>query len=157
MKTIPLTQSKQALVDDCDFERASEFKWHALHKGTRWYAVTNVQRPDGTRTHLYLHQLILPAPHDMQVDHGDGDGLNCQRYNLRIATSKQNNQNRHTTRGLSQYKGVSWNEQRMKWRARITVNGKKIWIGSSCFEESCALAYRIFALDLFGEFAANPE
>jgi hypothetical protein len=70
------------------------------HAGNK-YAKTNM--PDGS--HLYLHRLIpgLTDP-KTKVDHRDGDGLNCRRRNLRIASDAANNMNRRSKRDI--YKGV---------------------------------------------------
>ena len=84
MKKLNLSQGKMAALDNADYERAAIFKWHARQEKQRpscWYAVRTV----GNKT-VYLHRFILDAPSGLDVDHKDGDGLNCQRLNLRIAT-----------------------------------------------------------------------
>ena len=48
----------------------------------------------------------------------------------------------------SQYKGVSWNKERLRWDAKIYVANKKIWIGRFCVEQDAARAYNAKAVDL---------
>ena len=47
-------------------------------------------RPDSPGIMLF-HREIMGAPKGMQVDHRDWNSLNNRRYNLRLATKKQNN------------------------------------------------------------------
>ncbi len=49
--------------------------------------------------------------------------------------------------GLSQDKG------RNTWRVSVTVNKKKLWIGSYKTKREAALAYNKAAIDYYGEFA----
>lgn len=64
------------------------------------------------------------------IDHIDGDGLNNKIDNLRIACHAINNKNRSLSRvnktGIS---GVSWIKARSKFEARISDNGKEIFLG----------------------------
>jgi hypothetical protein len=86
------------------------------------------------------------------VDHRDGDGLNNMRSNLRFATSRQNAMNRSKWKSSdSRFKGVHRDGKR--WRAIITLGGKRIHLGCFASDEEAALAYNDAALANYGEFA----
>ncbi len=141
VRQIPLTQGKVALIDDEDFERVNQYKWHALRDshGTTWYArhVT----PNPTRVLLLMHRLIVNAPFGMEVDHVNGDGLDNRRANLRICTHSENVCNQRKTHGTSRYKGVSWHKDTGKWQAQIKVNGRGMYLGCFTTEEEAHAAY----------------
>lgn len=94
----------------------------------------------------------------MDVDHVNGDTLDCRRVNLRLATRSQNAANRHREiRSFSRFRGVSPNHRGGKWRATITHQGRRMLLGSFDTEEAAAAAYNEAAVRMFGEFAApNP-
>lgn len=150
MKKIPLTQGKVALVDDGNFEYLSQFKWHAAKDKHIFYAKRNITRADGSQRTLKLHQVILPPKKGFITDHENGDGLDCQKQNLRYATRLQNARNRitHVKRKTGKYKGVYWD--RNKWRVIIK---RKISIGRFDSEVEAAKAYDSAAKKLFGKFA----
>jgi hypothetical protein len=154
VREIPLTQGKVALVDEEDYERVSARPWFAVKdekvNRTNWYARTR----DGAR-HISLHRFILGAERGIQIDHKDGDGLNCRRENLRIATHGQNMQNRSKGSGSSRFKGVTWWSLNGvgRWRAQIGYDGTMHHIGLFNSEEEAARAYDAKAREHFGEFA----
>jgi AP2 domain len=154
VKTIQLTQGFVALIDDADFERVSAHKWSATKTKTNVYGIRKIRRGDRNTTSQLLHRFIMGVTNPkLDVDHEDHDGLNCQRYNLRVATRTQNNANRLKSVGASQYKGVSWDTSRRKWRGCITLNGRTKHVGRFADEISAALAYDAAARAHFGEFA----
>jgi len=152
MKTIPLTQGFVAQVDDADYDRVSAHKWSAT-KANTVYGVRKVRKADSKTTSQLLHRFILGVTDpEIQVDHKDHNGLNCQRHNLRRCVRGENDGNRRKTRGSSQYRGVSWSKGKGKWRACITI-GKSVHLGYFTDEAEAARAYDAAARTRFGIFA----
>lgn len=156
MKEIPLTRGYVALVDDDDYERVSVYKWHVDSRGMRQntvYATRALPAPDRKKSQQ-LHRLIMNAPADLDVDHIDGNGLNCQKSNMRLATAAQNSHNRKKNRNnTSGYKGVHWVESRKKWRSEIKIQNKKISLGNFSDVLDAAKAYQDAAIKYHGDFA----
>lgn len=152
MKKIPLTQGFTALVDDDDFERLLESKWHYDGKG---YASRNIKKGSGVCSSISMHVQIMCSVGGLAVDHINGNGLDNRRKNLRLVTGTQNQQNQKPNRCgcSSQYKGVCWNKARRKWQATIKVDKKLRHLG--CFEREtdAALAYNAAATKYFGKYA----
>jgi hypothetical protein len=148
---IPLTQGKVALIDDEDFERVSQFKWHALKRPAgKFYAEGKV---NGRK--IRLHRFLMDAPTDMEVDHIDNDGLNCQRYNMRLATHAENGKNRSMGRdNTSGFKGVHFARRYGKYQVRIVADGIRYHIGYFDNPVEAARAYDAAARKLHGDFAA---
>jgi HNH endonuclease len=167
VKTIPLTQGYESLVDEEDYARVSQFKWHAQvdrrKDGTikNVYAVRNVCL-DGKWVGQKLHRFIMEKElaeknddSDLQIDHRDGCTTNNTRNNLRIVNQSQNNANRRkrSNRISSVFKGVWWEKHGQKWRAGIRVCGKMRHLGLFTDEIAAARAYDAAALKHFGEYA----
>jgi len=99
-----------------------------------------------------MHKMILACSSD--VDHADTNGLNNQRLNLRPASESQNQANaRKMAATSSTFKGVDWNKETRKWRARVNVRGKRINIGYFKDEVDAATAYNFAAFEHFCEYA----
>ena len=143
-----------ALVDNEDYASVSQFKWHAHVERSNVYASRNILRSSGKRTVQKLHNFIMGTT---GIDHKDGNGLNCQRHNLRPATKLQNNHNnRAYSDNTSGFKGVVKHPFN-KWRARICVEGKCIHLGTFIDIQDAADAYDEAALQYFGEFALTNK
>lgn len=159
MREIPLTQGKVALVDDKDYAVLMVHKWYAHRMGKNWYAIRRKPGED----HESMHRRLCDGLNDcisLQVDHIDGNGLNNQRHNLRVATRNQNirNQSKHRN-NMSLYKGVSFVSAGKGgritdgWAARIAINCKRKYLGTYATAELAAHAYDDAARRLHGEFA----
>lgn len=106
-----------ALVSIEDYQWALQWQWSPKWSrgGRKVYLRRNVQElranlgvcpetgrrlRDRTQRTLFLHIAIMermgdpqPTPDHVIVDHRNGDGLDCQRHNLRWATVGMNNRN----------------------------------------------------------------
>lgn len=150
-KEIKLSQGKITIVDDEDYEFLSKWKWHLDSTG---YAVKNVKLSNNTRRMLLMHRLITLAHKDEQCDHINRNKLDNRKSNLRICTDAENKRNKSAySNNASGYKGVSWNKRDEKWRAKISVNHKYLYIGSFENIMEAAKAYDEAALKHHGEFA----
>lgn len=155
MKTILLTQNKEAVVDDSDYLIVSQYKWYAKRDCDHWYAARNLPTDEsGRRGTQRMHQLILAATHGFTVDHIDGNTLNNQRGNLRQASKRQ--QKLNSTRMDGKFKGIQ-KQSNGKCLARIIVNGRNYYLGMFGSEAEAARAYNQAALLHFGEFARLNE
>lgn len=129
MKKIPLFRRDAivayAEVDDEDFGTLSQFTWRLHSKG---YATRSESR-DGKEYRLMMHREVLDAG-ALQVDHIDKDKLNNTKKNLRVATNSQNQHNADAKTGsITGVRGVTWEAERNKYRARVMLDGKIIHLG----------------------------
>lgn len=106
-----------------------------------------------------VHRLVYflyheQNPKDFDVEHKDGNKLNNEITNLRLATRQLNNANtRSAKNSSSKYKGVSWNKKLNKWSVCITKDYKQLYLGLFTCEEQAALTYNKHAKLLYGEYA----
>lgn len=107
-----------AKVDDEDYSEVSKYNWCAFVDVTRrtMYAI---KKEYGTKS-ISMHRFILKAVKGEKIDHKNGDGLDNQKQNLRIANSSQNKCNSRTPKNNSLgYKNISWNSAIKKFRVGI--------------------------------------
>lgn len=152
MKKIILTQRKIALIDNKDFPIIKQRKWCVQHpERKQTYAVSRINGRV-----IPMHRLLLKLNNPkIMSDHKDGNGLNNQRYNLRITDNQHNSMNQRLQlrpKG-SKYKGVHWDKERNYWIAQIKLNQKPIFLGRFNTQKEAAKAYNKKALELFKDFA----
>jgi hypothetical protein len=152
MRTIPLTRGEVTLVDDWWYDRLSQREWHFHPRNQHKYAVMSYyNKVTGFQEMFYMQWVIMGMRGG--VDHIDGDGLNNQECNLRLATLPQNHQNQKLRSDSAVgYKGVTLTYN-CKYRARIVVQGCRIDIARCDHPIEAALAYDDAARKHFGEFA----
>jgi hypothetical protein len=147
-KIIQLSQGYSAIIDDEDFERVIQHKWHTRKMSFEHiYASTRINKKQ-----IFLHRFILEmVDAKIKIDHINGNGLDNQRHNLRLATHAQNMANRKSKK---KYKGVRIDTHRktIKYRVELQHEGKS-YRQSFKTEIEAAKAYNEMALKYHGEFA----
>jgi hypothetical protein len=152
MIEIVLHNGMVARVDDEDAHLAQK-AWRA--SGPRagvWYAVRQ-EGPRGGVITFYLHREVcgLAKGDGLQVDHEDGDGLNCCRGNLRIAPQKINARNKKlATNNTSGFTGVAYHSRWNHWRAHIVIDQKQIHLGTFTTKEDAARARALAEVERIG-------
>ena len=93
-------------------------------------------------------------PNELMIDHIDGNRLNNAFANLRLCSNAQNGMNRGATKANKLgVKGVCWDAKACRYKAYITINGKKKHIGNFTDLESAVDARRSYEAEIFGAFA----
>lgn len=91
-------------------------------------------------------------PGERQIDHENLDKKDNRITNLRLSSCNGNQHNRpRQQNNKSGYKGVGLNNGR--WRARIMINGRSVFLGHFATAEDAHTAYTTAAAQLHGEFA----
>lgn len=156
---IVLTMGQVALVSLEDADLA-DFSWTAQrHSSGDYYAVRS-PKVNGKFKKTYLHRVILERIlgrsllKGEECDHIDLNKLDCRRCNLRLSTHTQNNRNKRKREvNKSGYIGVHWHKQIKRWVAYITVDRKRLHLGTFDTAEQAKVARDAAALKYHGEFA----
>lgn len=136
------------MVDDDDYERVSANRWYLMklyHCDTEiLYARRYEGSPrNGNHRAILMHREILgTTERTHKVDHQDGNGLNNQKYNIRVCTHSQNMSNRKVSyKKKIKYLGVLFDRKKNKYKASMKLNG--IVYRSALLEtpELAAIAY----------------
>jgi hypothetical protein len=159
MKIGKTTNRYEFFISDEDSDLLLFATWYLNPKDSYVYESSRIYSL--TKHRETLHLIIakrLNFDQNLKVDHIDGDKLDSQRANLRVATNSQNSMNsRKLVIGSSQYKGVYFDRIKDKFRAKIVLNRKEIFIGNFEDEKQAALAYNEAAIKYHGAFACLNE
>lgn len=104
VKFIKLNRGLEVSVDDEDFDVLNKYKWTVIVRDRclkenpliKCYTdVVSIYRRAKTKEKLnrkavILWRVIMNTPDNLEVDHIDGDKLNCCKSNLRNCTRSQN-------------------------------------------------------------------
>jgi hypothetical protein len=147
MKKIPLSKGLFALVDDDDFEHLNQWKWWICGR----YA-GRVKTKNGKREHIFMHRVVNHTPNSKITDHINCNRLDNRKENLRNCNFQENGRNVKKYRGTSKYKGVLWASRNNRWKTTLQAKGNLMFIGYFKNEVHAALAYDLWAKDMYGEF-----
>lgn len=141
MKIIKISQGKETIIDDEDYERVMIRKWSFHHLG---YVV-------GGYPQVSLHRFIMKAKKGKFIDHKNRNRLDNRKENLRFASNRQNQYN------CIYNDGVHWRGDREAWIVRMNVNGRKKYIGYFKRKEDAELAHRKASLKYHKKFSPYYE
>ena len=133
--TIGITSNGEKFyIDIEDYDKAKKYCWRIDCHG---YVVANSR--DGSNRIIKLHRFVMNVnDSDILVDHKNWDKTNNRKSNLRKASKTENNINiKRKTNNTTGYTGVTLNKNSGKYIARISKNGKRIYLGTfDTFEEA---------------------
>ena len=118
-------QGVEFLIDTEDHDKIKGSTWVANQSGGYLVARKNNKT-------IRLHRVLMGVQNDPEaiVDHINGDVTDNRKQNLRITTHQENCQNTTYHKGTEvKYPGVSRTQDLKKYRARIMVDGKEIYLG----------------------------
>ncbi|MEY4507927.1 MAG: hypothetical protein RLZZ450_49 [Pseudomonadota bacterium] len=142
--------AQEVCVDYADWLLLKPYRWYLQAPTERnlcWYVWG---RPEGS--YALLHRWLMRAPKSREVDHRDGNGLNCCRHNMRLTDRPQNAANRKSSNPLG--RGVSYVDGR-GFKAQIQHHGVHHNLGFFSSAVEAADVYTQAALRLRGELASN--
>lgn len=156
MAILTLKDGTEVQFDDEFQVDVSRHVWGRAHRGGRRIYAMNKRAPGG-----YLHRFLMllagRLPDGMQVDHINGDTLDCRLSNMRAVTKSQNHRNqgvksgpRRTNKtGFIGVHGVPGG------RFCVTIQGpeRTLYVGRFDNVHEAAAAYDSKAVELRGEFA----
>lgn len=110
----------EALVSDEDYYNLRHYKWY-MRKMDNYVVILGTVNNKTVR----MSRFIMNYNGEKMVDHDNSNTLDHRRSNLRIATAKQNAENKSSLKGSSSpFVGVSYDKRRNKWKAAIKIDGK---------------------------------
>lgn len=150
MKELTLTNGMIALISDEDFDRVkSAGNWYAdiRDSGKRIYVYRRFKK-GGPK--VYLHKFILEYDGPDDIDHDNGNGLDCQRHNMIIKSRSWNNFNNHNMRtdNKTGVTGVYYDKSWLVWKVEIKINNKKYRIGNFLTKEEAIAARQVAEEDV---------
>jgi hypothetical protein len=167
---MPMSLTAERLREVLDYNpETGDFVWKVTRTSKRMKGlVAGDTKPDGRHrigvdgVRYKAHRLAWLYVHGTwpsgMIDHIDGNPSNNAIANLRDCTMSQNQANKkRRSDNTSGYKGVyfsNYPKHRHKpWRARITVQGRKIVTCGFPTAEEAHEKYKQLAREHFGEFA----
>ncbi len=145
MREIPLTGGKSCLVDDCDYDFLSQWKWQLHPSG---YARRTGSK-NGVHYTIWLHRLVHNTPDGFETDHINCDKLDNRRSNLRTCTRCENAKNVRRLSGIEtgllgvRYRGGRYIKGlgRFAYEANLLVDKRRIVIGRFLTAQDAHKAY----------------
>lgn len=130
-----------------DYDFIKQYSWSRTSNG---YIAASI---DGKKQ--YLHRVLMKTPLDKVTDHINRVKHDNRKENLRVVDRVINEANKEPkSTNTSGKTGVYFKEDRQKWIAQITKDGKTYNLGSFENKEDAIRVRKEKELDFFGEL--NP-
>ena len=141
--------------DKEDYEKIKDYCW--WYDG-RYVCAHTLERDNYTTKIIRLHRVVMDIKdrEDINVDHKNLVRYDCRKINLRRATDVENNRNKDFSY-MSSSGIVGVRQERNKWLASITVDGKELRLGLFKTIEEASEARLEAELEYYGEFRYKPE
>lgn len=158
---VQLTKGYFAVISAVDGAAVGRHFWHArIVEGSTPYAARASKRSDGRVTTQSLHRFVgdlMGLALNAEVDHENGNGIDCRRSNLRDASHGENVHNSRTFRSnTTGIKGVSRHrtrpDSRERYVARVMLDGRSRYLGTFDTIAMAAAAVRSARPALHGAF-----
>jgi hypothetical protein len=144
---IQLSRGQSATISAHRFAEISRTNWFAWwNPKTRSYYATRIEKRNGKRFSIHMHNQIAPSKRGLITDHRNKNSLDNRDENLRTNTTKgQNMQNSGKRRNnKSGYKWVTYVPRLDKYLMQVTTNGKRstglFATAQEAYEAACAIA-----------------
>ena len=137
--------------DKEDYPLISQYMWTNNVDG---YIIAYYHDEDGNKKHVLMHRLIMGVTDpDVYIDHIHHNLADNRKSELRIVTRSENMQNRQlgktNTTGCT---GITYEKRCRKWRAFITLNRERIYLGYYPTKEEAIKARKEAERNYFGEY-----
>lgn len=127
------------------------------------YRYCGVTVATGKYVRYLVHRIVYAIfygvdPGELQVDHIDGNTLNNNPENLRLATVQENLRNRNTTslKTKTGVRGVHVSSSSVRpYVAHITIDNKSIQVGRFATVEQAASKVSKVRREVYGEFSGS--
>lgn len=151
--TIGVTsKGEKFYIDTSNYDVVKDYCWRIDKHG---YVVANGR--DGKNKIVRLHRIIMcVSDKGVLVDHKNWNKLDNRKYNLRVATKSQNNINiKKKSNNTTGYTGVCFNKRIQKYNARISKNGKRLFLGYFDTIDDAINARHKAELEIHGEWSGE--
>jgi hypothetical protein len=144
-----LSQKIFCLMDDDRYEWLRHWKWSlAVGSSGLKYARRSCVNPlRRTQQFIYLHRVVSGISLNYKLYFRDGNPLNMQRANMKIANLRGEAVKWWGSNGVSSFVGVRWDRYYGLWEACIS----ELPIGYYAGEIEAAEAYNVKAAEMLGE------
>lgn len=125
--------TKIVLIDLEDVERCKLKSWSISYdsKMKDFYFYAFVKQENGKRYSVSLHRYIMGEPKGLVIDHiNTKNRLDNRKSNLRAVPQGVNCRNQNELKSKNGCHGVSFDNTHKKWKAVISVNKKRINLGT---------------------------
>jgi hypothetical protein len=157
IKALPIPQATLKRLLDYSPE-TGEMHWRVNRGGVKAGTLAGYLSPAGycfisvnnrMRLRSRLAFCWMTGDYPEFVDHANGIRNDDRWENLRACTRQENNRNKDRAFGS----GVSFHKHTGKWRARIRVDNREIYLGLFTDKEEALLVRAKKEIELFGEFS----